>query len=392
MQIKLPSVRVGMLSVALLVMVLFVESWLLVHHLNVAVEGNQWVAHSYEVMAKIATLLVDAVDMETGARGYALTGRPEFVEPYTRATAALDQRIVELNRLVADSPRQLGKVARLLPLIEEKRSNARHVIALTQEHGASSATVMATVQTGKQKMDAVRRAIAELQDEEQRLLRSREAAGSNSLKLHESIVLTVTVAVTLVILGLGIYSLFGLRRYRSILHELQDIAYTDYLTGLPTRRIFMERGKNALARAARYGGALSVLMIDLDQFKKVNDTYGHKIGDLVLKAFSSLCNAGLRDVDIVGRIGGEEFAILLPETGSERAIEVAERLRERIAKATVPLHRQTPIRFTVSIGVATLTEPATTNLDTLLDKADKALYKAKVSGRNRVCADVPLCS
>ncbi|HEX5338562.1 MAG TPA: diguanylate cyclase [Gallionella sp.] len=167
--------------------------------------------------------------------------------------------------------------------------------------------------------------------------------------------------------------------------ELERRAYSDYLTGLANRRYFLEQAENELARALRYGGALSILMLDVDHFKQFNDTYGHKVGDTVLKKLAEVCLGSLRDVDIVGRIGGEEFAVLLPETGREQAMEAAERLRAALAAAQVSLSGGLPLHFTVSLGVVTLNDKGI-NIDTLLNRADQALYRAKNEGRNRVCA------
>ena len=167
--------------------------------------------------------------------------------------------------------------------------------------------------------------------------------------------------------------------------ELKRQVRTDFLTGLSSRGYFLEQGELELSRAIRYDNALSIFMIDIDFFKQVNDSHGHKTGDTVLKKLAEVCGNMLRDVDIVGRIGGEEFAILLPETDKNEAAEVAERLRNAIANAKVPLSTgDQSLHFTVSIGVASL-ESKGENLDALLHLADKALYEAKNSGRNRVC-------
>ena len=170
---------------------------------------------------------------------------------------------------------------------------------------------------------------------------------------------------------------------KALLEKLEAQAFQDYLTGLPNRRHFMEQAAIELARVSRYGGALSLLMVDIDNFKRVNDTYGHQTGDLVLQKLGEASKAILRDVDLIGRIGGEEFAVLLPETDGEKAKEVAERLREAIAHESLILEKGVPLQFTVSIGVATIVDRAT-NLDTLLARADRALYNAKTTGRNKV--------
>jgi diguanylate cyclase (GGDEF)-like protein/PAS domain S-box-containing protein len=167
--------------------------------------------------------------------------------------------------------------------------------------------------------------------------------------------------------------------------ELERLAQVDVLTGLANRRHFMALAEQELLRTARYGGQLSVLMMDIDFFKNVNDTYGHRTGDRVIQQLGMLCREALREIDVIGRIGGEEFAVVLPQTGSQSAIDMAERLRETIASAEVSLENGMPLHFTISIGVATLVGTET-NLDTLLGYADKFLYAAKHNGRNRVCA------
>ena len=167
--------------------------------------------------------------------------------------------------------------------------------------------------------------------------------------------------------------------------ELWLQARVDYLTGVSNRRHFMERAEQELHRCVRYGGQLSILMLDIDHFKLINDRYGHKVGDLVIKTLTQVCTASLRDVDVIGRMGGEEFAVLLPETDRSVAVSAAERLRVAIDQAKVPLADGLPVKFSVSIGVAAM-QSADDNLDVLLNRADAALYEAKGSGRNRVCA------
>ncbi len=167
--------------------------------------------------------------------------------------------------------------------------------------------------------------------------------------------------------------------------ELTRQAHIDYLTGVCNRRHFMARAEQELLRASRYATPLSLFMLDIDHFKRINDRYGHKVGDEVLKTLAGICQATLRQVDILGRLGGEEFAVLLPDSPPEAAREAAERLREAIARTKVPLEEGLPVQFTVSIGVAAPAGPDD-NMDVLLNSADKALYCAKNGGRNRVWA------
>jgi diguanylate cyclase (GGDEF)-like protein len=166
--------------------------------------------------------------------------------------------------------------------------------------------------------------------------------------------------------------------------ELEDareaaraLAEHDALTGLGNRRSFFLRGAEQVTRARRYGNGLSLLIVDVDRFKMVNDTHGHPAGDAVLRTVAEVLANQVRDVDHVARIGGEEFAVWLPETGSEAAAALAERLRVGVRQRTA---RELPV--TVSIGVATLAVEG--DLDAVYRAADHALYQAKAAGRDRI--------
>ncbi|MBX6332806.1 MAG: diguanylate cyclase [Gemmatimonadaceae bacterium] len=169
--------------------------------------------------------------------------------------------------------------------------------------------------------------------------------------------------------------------------RLEVLALTDPLTQTHNRRALMERLTAELERARRYALQLSMLMIDLDHFKAVNDSYGHVVGDEVLRGVSRILQREARAVDVVARFGGEEFVVVLPETGEEGAMALAERIRSRVAE-TPPLSggEYGWLRVTVSIGVATIPSPRVNSPEDLIALADEALYRAKAQGRNRVCS------
>lgn len=188
-----------------------------------------------------------------------------------------------------------------------------------------------------------------------------------------------TIQGSLVIAGI-IYMIFStvvillVRLYR-LNKELSSLASMDSLTGLFNRRAFIDNAKNMIVSNNL---PLSVLMLDLDNFKKINDAYGHNVGDTVLKFCSHTLQDGLKQHGIIGRLGGEEFAVILPRTDSKQALAVAEKLR--FAVETINVHPD--IRLSISIGVATSSHIA--NIESLLVSADKALYDAKAKGRNQV--------
>ncbi len=171
-------------------------------------------------------------------------------------------------------------------------------------------------------------------------------------------------------------------RAQRLAADLKMLATTDGLTGLANRRHFDVLARAEWLRFQRYGRPLSLLVVDVDTFKSINDRCGHDAGDLVLKAIAENCNAAKRETDVVARLGGDEFAILLPETNEAAAETVAERLRQQIENySTVFPDDDLPISVSIGVAGATL---SMSSFDVLCKRADEALYQAKDAGRNRV--------
>ena len=165
---------------------------------------------------------------------------------------------------------------------------------------------------------------------------------------------------------------------------------TDELTQVYNRRYFIDRANYELSRAKRYGQVFSMLLLDLDGFKQINDVYGHPAGDEALRMVAEICVKGIREVDILARYGGDEFALLIPNLEQHHVLEFAERLRLLLAEGKMTYEGQT-IQTTVSIGVVTWT-PEITTVERLIYLMDKALYDAKDAGKNRTIVsgtDVP---
>ena len=165
--------------------------------------------------------------------------------------------------------------------------------------------------------------------------------------------------------------------------ELRRLATTDPLTGAHNRRNILSMASAEMERIQRYGGELTLIMIDVDHFKNINDGHGHAVGDEALKALVRACKDSLRDVDAVGRMGGEEFIVMLPETPLPGAVEVAERLRQTIADIRIHPTGGETLSFTASLGVAACC-PEESVVEEPVNRADQALYRAKANGRNRV--------
>ena len=184
----------------------------------------------------------------------------------------------------------------------------------------------------------------------------------------------------------AITSLLGIAtdftQFYRLKEELARQATTDELTGVRNRRSLLETARQEFSRAGRYGHPMSVLMLDIDYFKRINDGYGHDVGDKVLKAVAEACRCELRDSDVLGRLGGEEFGVLLPNTGVDGAAVVAERLRARVDALVLSGDWGEDIRPKVSVGVACM--QGAERIEVMLKRADEAMYAAKAAGRNRV--------
>ncbi|MFO7640597.1 MAG: diguanylate cyclase [Candidatus Competibacteraceae bacterium] len=174
---------------------------------------------------------------------------------------------------------------------------------------------------------------------------------------------------------------------RALELEMRRLATTDPLTGLANRRVFLDQVARELERFQRYDKPVALLMLDLDSFKRINDTRGHATGDAVLQHFANVARESLRKIDLLGRLGGEEFAALLPGTDAAGAVHLAERLRQAVAERPAEIEGGS-LAYTVSIGV-TWFASADSNADAILARADRALYHAKDNGRNQVEVEPP---
>jgi diguanylate cyclase (GGDEF)-like protein len=164
--------------------------------------------------------------------------------------------------------------------------------------------------------------------------------------------------------------------------ELDELASKDSLTGIYNRRMFMELTERELTRLKRYNKSFTLLVIDLDEFKRINDTFGHLEGDTVLVKFAEIVNTQIRNSDLFGRVGGEEFYVLLVETQLAQGMEIAERIHRRCREARIPARSGKEIRFSISTGL-TEVQKTDLNLDQIIRRADTALYRAKEGGRDR---------
>lgn len=174
-----------------------------------------------------------------------------------------------------------------------------------------------------------------------------------------------------------------LTEHKRIQSQLENMATIDSLTGLANRQAFLQRAKDEFNRARRYARPLTVVMIDIDHFKAINDQFGHATGDEVLRQAAAICHSSLRGSDFMGRVGGEEFVLLLPDTSHTSAYHVAERMRAHLSETPIELENGTILNITASFGVASMNGDDS-DFNMVLERADKAMYYAKHGGRNQV--------
>lgn len=178
-----------------------------------------------------------------------------------------------------------------------------------------------------------------------------------------------------------------IRRMLTLQNTLSWRAHYDNLTRLLNRGAFFERAEQFASQGQLGQRPFSVIQLDIDRFKSVNDTHGHQAGDLVLSYAAGIIQSAIRKVDVVGRVGGEEFCIVLPDTGLQEALEVAERVRTKLANKEVSVNATVSLKVTVSLGVASSEEQGVYEFESLQSVADGRLYQAKLNGRNRVCGE-----
>lgn len=189
-----------------------------------------------------------------------------------------------------------------------------------------------------------------------------------------------------------VYFIQDISKQKEMIKVLNDMANYDSLTQIYNRRRLMEEAEKEMLKSIRYGRSISALMIDIDHFKHINDRYGHLAGDEVLKALAKVCKARIRRTDILGRYGGEEFLVILPEAAKEHAVKVAMDIKESIAAMEIAFKGKV-IKITISIGIeAVAIVQDGLSVDKLINNADMALYKAKNNGRNQICLYDSACA
>lgn len=344
------------------------------------------VEHSNEILTELEATLSIIKDGETGQRGYIITGQEEYLEPFREADQHAGENMARLKMLTATSEFHREKLAAAEPLIEAKFALMRRTIDLRRNSGFEAAQRVIQTNEGKNTMDAIRNLFARMKNEEISQLGNLKAASEAKIR---SVIVAFGALFTLILSLFCLVYIFvkrDLDERNRFAVELQKLATVDELTGVFNRREVNRLLGQEFTRSRRYGNPMSIMLLDIDHFKSVNDTYGHQIGDEVLKWFAEKLRESVRAVDLPSRFGGEEFLVILPETDDAGALIIAERTRQKIAENPFVKCRKNgqtlEIPITASVGVAGIHD---IDLDAeMVRTADKCLYQAKSGGRNRV--------
>lgn len=318
-------------------------------------------------------------------RGYMITNEVRSLLPFVRERNNGRALLKKLDGLAGANRERRAQVAMIGAQLESLYAMGDRLVAMQQNDGREIAIERFRSGDTEQRMASLLSRIddlAQAEIDEQRMHAEAAAAADRRQE-----VLTYTLAaMALVFLGIAGVTGVGAARAHvraiALSARLHYLANHDEMTGLLNRRSFFAALQRERDRSARTGRPMAVAIVDVDFFKRINDGHGHRAGDIVLTHVAKMLTDTLRSHDLVGRIGGEEFAVLMPETEIAAARTVCERLRRIVARSTVPLPSGAAATITISTGIATLENEE--DRDTLMGRADNALYAAKSGGRNQV--------
>lgn len=320
-------------------------------------------------------------DAETGQRGYLLTGREPYLEPYNNAVRVVQKSLIRLEARSQELGIGADSVAMLRQLTGDKVAELHHTINLRRNDGFDAALNVVLDDSGKSAMDQIRIIVAEVQINAQNEIRRMEARSEASRERSILFALAFALVVTAMLIVAGRVIIAGLRKRESLNQQLSEQASRDPLTNLPNRRFFLDMAQYALAQAKRNNVGVAIMFVDLDGFKTVNDTFGHEGGDKLLIDVAERFKATARETDLLARLSGDEFAILIHEVN---ATEELATLATRLIACLMPVNFAALQERHVgaSIGIAVGPHDAIDAVQ-LLAKADQAMYGAKRAGKNR---------
>lgn len=332
----------------------------------------------YSRLEILDMVLLGFDDAETGQRGFLLTGDTDYLSPYYSATNATETALLRLHEAFASNP---AVHQRLAELKAKKFSELERTIRLRQDEGLSKALEIVRSNEGRVYMEEVRNLVEDLKGAEKNALSVLATNTTGNVTIYQYSVGLFIIFLMLAVISLYSFMQIDATQKRKALERLTHEATHDGMTDLANRNLFTSILSYSIPTAQRYGRLLGILFIDLDGFKAVNDTHGHDIGDEVLKAVALRLKRVCRESDVVARIGGDEFLILLPNTTKQGELAtVATHLIEALCEPIFVDHLE--LHIGASIGVAIYPKHGQ-SAASLIKAADAAMYRAKQAGRGQ---------
>lgn len=321
-------------------------------------------------LTSLRLVMSTLLDAETGQRGYLITGKDSYLEPYDKAVKSIDKNLDDLKE--AYEGEYKSRIERIEYHTSIKLQEMYQTIQSRKAYGFAISREIVLNDTGKQNMDELRELIGNMMVLEE----SRLDNSSTQLSLHNQFVAGTTAILGVIAIVYLLSTLYVLlleeKKNQKLAVDLHEAATYDGLTQLYNRKAFSTQLSQNLALARRQGSKFGVLYVDVDKFKFINDTYGHDVGDIVLKALARVLNATVRDTDVVGRLGGDEFAIIVPQAEKTADLNVlAERINSAVIATNIPaLEGRT---LTISVGAAMYPYDGVTE-EMLMKRADTNMY------------------
>jgi diguanylate cyclase (GGDEF)-like protein len=329
---------------------------------------------------KLATL-----DALRGQRGYLMSGDATYLEPYLEARRSISHNLAMLDQATKGQPGGYGDMAALRRATTTYQSQLGSAIVLTRSGHRDLALSRLRLSSTENSIGAINRRVDTIIESE----RVRLTGIADRVALVTTILLRFIYVLSfsgICLLAIAVFAAAALRRSfareRIYRDELQIRVQTDELTGVANRRQLLTVLEHRIIEARQNGTALTFAMFDLDHFKRVNDTHGHATGDRAIRHVVRTALRMVRVNDLIGRLGGEEFGIILPKADQDNAFRVCERLRMRLRDEGMPIDDARHLHITISSGIACLTDAD--DAASLIERADKALYASKHNGRDQV--------
>ncbi|MFN4114613.1 MAG: diguanylate cyclase [Sphingomonadaceae bacterium] len=332
-----------------------------------------------------ARLKVEMLNSVRGERGYVITGDERFLEPYIQAHPVLRQEVARLKELSDPVPEQHARARSIERLLTSFMAWQSRVVIFQRQGDGAAASAMIADGDGRRAVDLILDELAHVEVHANDAL-SESAVRAAALAQRNEIYQYGLAVVGCLLLLVSLLTTIALRRAaraeQRVRDELHRRAMTDDLTGLANRRELLASLDRAIAAARRNRRPLALALIDIDHFKRINDRHGHPAGDAVIRRIAMLAVDVMRGQDTVGRLGGEEFAVVLPDCSAEDALFACERLRIAVRSTDLEMETGEEVYITLSTGVAVFERDDTG--ESMIARADAALYHAKNGGRDQV--------